>query len=104
MDDGTLEIKPVADLLVRKLYNRPDFTPAVREELPLVAGSLWAAQVHDSATEHRLRIPKEVSEAEALLWLFALWELCLLINAIHGDGTAEGLMYEIEEIFREDTR
>jgi hypothetical protein len=31
----------------------------------------------------------------------ALYELCTLINAIHSNGTAEELMYENEELFRE---
>jgi hypothetical protein len=61
---------------------------------------MWAAQIGQSAVEHRLKVPVRVTGGEAWTWLMALYELCTLINVIHGNGTAEGIMYETEEVFR----
>ncbi|MFI9810658.1 type II toxin-antitoxin system Phd/YefM family antitoxin [Saccharothrix variisporea] len=100
LDEGGQETKYVADFLVRILYKRPDVRTAALEAMPLVAGSIWAAQVRGSAAEHRLSIPVEVSIGECYAWIMALWELCRLINAVCGDGAAEELMYTIEEYCR----
>ncbi|WP_410599175.1 hypothetical protein [Amycolatopsis sp. lyj-90] len=99
--DGSKEIKFVADLLVRKLFKRFN-VDAVACEFPLVAGALWAAQAQESAVEYRLQIPVGISSAESVIWVFALWELCQLINAIHGEGVAEELMYNTEEFLRDE--
>jgi antitoxin (DNA-binding transcriptional repressor) of toxin-antitoxin stability system len=99
MDDGSVETKLVAEYLIQRLHRQ--ISEAAHEDLPFVAGSLWAAQVHGFTTEHRIQIPRAVTGCEALLWVITLFELCNLINAIHGDGTAEGLMYEAEESFRD---
>lgn len=97
---GSEGIRLVADLIVRKLYNRPDVSAVARKEFPLVAGALWAAQAQESAVDYRLRIPIEISPAESFVWIVALWEVCQLINAIHGEGVAEELMYRTEETLR----
>ncbi|WP_410630210.1 hypothetical protein [Amycolatopsis sp. cmx-4-83] len=78
LEDGTSEVKLVADTLVRKLHNQPELQASAHGKLPLVAGSLRAAQVNDSAVEHRLSIPVEVSPAEALIWVIAL---CTFANS-----------------------
>ncbi|MEV6442802.1 type II toxin-antitoxin system prevent-host-death family antitoxin [Amycolatopsis sp. NPDC051716] len=100
MKDGSTETKLVAEYLVHRLHRQ--ISEAAHAELPFVVGSLWAAQVHGFATEHRIQIPRAINGREALLWVIALYELCYLINTIHGSGTAEGIMYEIEEKFRAD--
>ncbi|WP_432902004.1 type II toxin-antitoxin system Phd/YefM family antitoxin [Micromonospora matsumotoense] len=98
--DGEYEVKLVADLLIRKLYDHPGIKEIDLGVLPLIAASVWAAQVQGSAVDYRLQVPIEVSFMESYAWLIALWELCLLINVIHGDGVAEELMYNSEEFFR----
>ncbi|MEV0001218.1 hypothetical protein AB0H28_02880 [Micromonospora sp. NPDC050980] len=94
-----VETKLVADILVRKLYGNPDIQNFPLDCFPVVAGSIWAAQ-NGSAISHRLQIPIEVSPTETLVWAFAAYELCRIINVIHGDGTAEALMYAAEESSR----
>lgn len=98
--EGDDKVKFVADLLVRKLYRRINVRAAASNEFSLVAGALWAAQAQESAVEFRLNIPVEVTPTESVIWAFALMDLCTLINAIHGDGVAEDLMYRIEELER----
>jgi hypothetical protein len=98
--DGSSEVRLIAELLVTKLYNRPDINAVALSSLPLVAGSLWSAQTGGTAVDYRLGIPIEVSDTESYTWLIAVWELCQLINAIHGDGSAEDFMYDIEETLR----
>ncbi|GAA0239541.1 hypothetical protein GCM10010492_43410 [Saccharothrix mutabilis subsp. mutabilis] len=100
LDEGGQETKYVADFLVRSLYRHPHVRTAALEAIPLIAGSIWAAQVQGSAAEHRLTIPAEVSIGECYGWVIALWQLCRLINAVCGDGAAEELMYTIEEYCR----
>lgn len=91
------DVKLVADLLVRKLYKRLGIRDIASKEFPLIAGALWAAQTQESAVEYRLRIPIGISPEESYIWIMALYELCDLINVIHGDGTAQEQMYRIEE-------
>ncbi|XTZ18809.1 hypothetical protein ACQSSU_16255 [Micromonospora echinospora] len=99
-DSGTVvETKLVADILVRRLHGNPDRQDFSLDCFPIVAGSIWAAQ-NRSAIEHRLQIPIGVSPTETVVWAFAVYELCRLMNVIHGDGTAEELMYEAEESSR----
>ncbi|SBT53039.1 hypothetical protein GA0070611_5920 [Micromonospora auratinigra] len=99
-DSGkVVETKLVADILVRKLYGNPEIQKMPLDCFPVVAGSIWAAQ-NGTAIGHRLQIPIEVSPIETVLWAFAVYELCRIINIIHGDGTAEALMYEVEESSR----
>ena len=100
-DDGTTEERTVADIIVRKLYRSPVLYGINPSLLPIMAGCIWSTQVGGVAAQHRLMIPSAVTGEEALAWLIALVELCTLINVIHGERTAENLMYEIEEHFRE---
>lgn len=101
-DSGNVvETKLVADMLVRRLYGNPEIQKFPLDCFPIVAGSIWAAQTR-SAIEHRLQIPVEVSPTETVVWAFAVYELCRMINIIYGDGTAENLMYEVEESSRTD--
>ncbi|MFI5832060.1 hypothetical protein ACIA5A_00070 [Micromonospora sp. NPDC051300] len=96
-DNGeVVETKLVANILVRRLYGNPDIQDFPLDCLPVVAGSIWAAQ-NGTAIGHRLQIPIEVSPVETVVWAFAAYELCRIINLIHGSGTAEALMYAVEE-------
>jgi hypothetical protein len=93
--------KMVANMLLQKLRNNPFVYAITRDKFPLVAGSLWATQVGDLAVDYRLGIPQPVSKMETMLWAVTLAELCMLINHLCGDGTAEREMYEVEEKVRQ---
>lgn len=100
-DDGTIEKKAIADVLVRTLHNQPTMQAMNPSPLPIIAGCLWSAQLGGSVADYRLTVPTELGPIEALAWIITLWEICLLVNLIHGEGVAENLMYEFEEIIRE---
>jgi len=99
-DDESERLEVIAGMLLRKLYRRPDVQSIGGSALPIIAGSMWAAQMGESAFQHRRNIPTPVTDGEVWTWFMSICELCALINAIRGDGTAEGLLYETEETFR----
>ena len=101
-DDGSVEHRYVADIVVRRLFAYTRTGDIQPEVMPILAGCLWAAQVGESALVLRQQIPVPVTPKEMVAWILTLREICRMINIINGDGTAEGVMYRYEEMFREE--
>lgn len=99
--EGPVENRYVADLVLHRLYEHSKSGNVDPSVLPILAGCLWAAQVNESAVNFRSTILAGVTPREAVAWIYSLEALCCLMNEWHGPGTAEAVMYEIEEGFRE---
>ncbi|MFF4550422.1 type II toxin-antitoxin system Phd/YefM family antitoxin [Streptomyces sp. NPDC001435] len=69
--------------------------------IPVVSGALWALQLGQSPREWRNSLASPVDTNELMTWIHAIYYLAVAINSAFGDGTAERLMYEADEVLRE---
>jgi len=92
--------RTVAEIVLRGLHEMSKNGFLDPSLLPIIAGGIWAAQARVGAVKYREAIPLAITPHEVYMWYIVLRDVCMLINAYRGDGVAEGILYEFEEIFR----
>ncbi|MGW0946034.1 type II toxin-antitoxin system Phd/YefM family antitoxin [Streptomyces sp. NPDC002623] len=87
-------------IMPRVFHSRGNGSLFTGEGMSIVAGALWALQMGIDLHEWRNSLRLPISGDELMSWIFATYHLAAFLNVNFGEGFAEDLMYQSDDVAR----